>query len=169
MIHKSMSPLASSIVVVTKHTPEGSPQQFILYIDYRKLNSLLPSVTPATGPKKGAFALIPQSKIDELFALHQGAKYFTALDPHSGYYHIKLDESIPISAFTTVFSKFEFLRLPFGLSQGPDFFIHLIYNLFGLNKTSMKSQGSGYLAYLDDKLIYSKTKKEHLEMLNNAF
>ena len=28
IIHKSMSPWASPIVVVTKHTHEGSPQQF---------------------------------------------------------------------------------------------------------------------------------------------
>ena len=52
IIHKSMPPLASPIVAVKKHTPEGSPQQFQLCIDYRKLNSLLPAITPATGTKK---------------------------------------------------------------------------------------------------------------------
>ena len=99
-----------------KHTPEGFPQQFRLCNDYRKLNSFLPSVTPAMGTKKGAFAPMPLPKIDELFALPKGAKYLTAFDLHSGYTHIKLDkESIPKSAFTTVFSTFEFLRLPFGL------------------------------------------------------
>ena len=113
---------------------------------------------------------MPLPKIDELFAFLKGAKYFTALDLCSGYYHSKLNkDSIPKSAFTTVFGKFEFLRLPSRLSQGPDFFMHLIYNLIGLEKTSDKSQGSGYLAYLDDILIYRKTETEHLEMLNNAF
>ena len=73
------------------------------------------------------------------------------------------------NVFLQVFGKFEFLRLPLGLSQGPVLFIHLIYDMFRLNKTSNKGQGSGYLAYLDDILIYSKMKKEHLEMLNNAF
>ena len=122
-----MSPWTSPIVVVKKHTPEGLPQQFCLCIDYRKLNSLLPAVTPATGTKKGDFTLTPLPKIDELFALLKGAKYFTTLDLCSGYYHIKVDEeSIPKSAFTTVFGKFKFLRLPFGLSQGSDFFICLM-------------------------------------------
>ena len=69
----------------------------------------------------------------------------------------------------TVFGKFKFLRLPLGLSQGPDFLIHLIYDLFGLDKTSHKSQGLGYLTYLDDLLIYSKTEKEHLDMISNVF
>ena len=115
---------------------------------------MLPAVTLITGTKKGTFALIPLLKIDELFALLKWAKYYTTLDFHSGYYHIKLDEeSIPKSAFTTVFGTFEFLRLPFGLSQGPDFFICLINDLFGLDKTPKQGQGSGYLAYLDDILI----------------
>ena len=152
-----------------KHTPEGSPQQFRLCVDYRKLNFLLPSVPQQQALRK-EFSLMPLPKIEELFALLKGAKHFTALDLCSGYYHIKLDkESIPKSAFITIFSKFEFLRLPFGLSQGPDFFIHLIYVLFRLDKTSNKSQGLGYLAYLDDILIYSKTENEYLEMLNDAF
>ena len=92
----SMSSWASPIVVVIKHNPEGSPQQFQLCIYYRKLNSLLPSVTPATGTKKGTFTLMPIPKIDELFTLLKVAKYFTALDLYSGYYKVKLDEeSIP--------------------------------------------------------------------------
>ena len=119
-----------------KHTPEGSQLQFHLCINYSNLTSLLPAVTPAMGTKKGTFAFMPLPKIDELFASLKGAKYFTALDHCSGYYHNKLDEkSIPKSAFITVFEKFKFLRLPFGLSQGPDFFIWLIYDLFRLGKT----------------------------------
>ena len=125
------------------------------YAYYRKLNSLLLAVTPTTGTKKGAFALMPLLKIDELFALLKGTKYFTALDLHSGYYQIKLDEkSIPKSAFTTVFGKFDFLSLPFGL----------IYDLFGLDRTSPQGQGSGYLAFLDNILIHSRKEKEHLQI-----
>ena len=48
-----MSLWASPIIVVKKHTPEDAPQQSCLCIDYRKLNSLLPAVTPAMGTKKG--------------------------------------------------------------------------------------------------------------------
>ena len=64
--------------------------------------------------------------------------------------------------------KLEFLRLPFGLLQGPDFFIRLIYDLFALDK-SHNIPGSGDLAYLDNILIYSRTEKEHLDMISKAF
>ena len=53
-------------------------------------------------------------KIDELLTLLKGTKFFTALNLQSGYYQIILDEeSMPKTAFKTVFGKFEFLRLHF--------------------------------------------------------
>ena len=105
-----------------------------------------------------------------LLALLKEPKCFTALDLCSGYYHIKWDkESIPKNAFTTVFGKFKFLRLPFGLFQGQDFFNCLIYDLYGLDKISNQNQGSGYLSYLDDILIYSKTKIRMLINIRQCF
>ena len=92
--------------------------------------------------------------------LLKGEKYFKALDLCNSYYHIKFDEeSILKRAFTTVFGKFKLLTLLFGLSQGLDFFIQLIYDLFRLDKMSNQGQGSGYLDYFNDILIYSKLKK----------
>ena len=138
----NMSPWASPIVVVKKHIPEGSLQQFWLCVDCRKLNSLWLAITPATSNNKGTLAIMPLPKIEELLAFLRGVKFFTALYLQSGYYHIKLDkESIPKSTFTTVFGKFEFLRLPFRLSQGPDFFIRLIYDLLELDNSSNNSPG----------------------------
>ena len=113
---------------------------------------------------------MPLWKIDELSALLKGVKFFTALDLWSCYYHIKLDkESIPKSTFTTVFGKLESLRLPFQLLQGPDFFIRLIYDLFGLDKSSHTSPGSGYLTYLDDISIYTRMEDEHLDMISKVY
>ena len=91
-------------MIVKNHKPEVSPQQFYLCNDYRKLNSLLPSVISAIGAKEGIFALMPLSKTDELFALLKEANFFTAANLHSGYYHIKLDEeSIPQKCFHNIF------------------------------------------------------------------
>ena len=113
---------------------------------------------------------MPLPKIDELFALLNGAKFLTALNLRSGYYNIKLDEEfIPKSAFTILFGKFKFLRLLFGLLIGTDFFIRLIYDLFRLDKSSHNSPGSGYFAYLDVILIYNRTEKDHLYVISKAF
>ena len=55
------------------------------------------------------------------------SKYFT-----SQYYHIELcSEKRHKSAFTTIFGKFEFLRMPFGLAQGPAYFTLLIQKVLG--------------------------------------
>ena len=101
IIHKSMSPWASHIVVVKKkHTH--------LKVHHISFTCVL-AVTSVTGTKKGAFALMPLPKINELFAFLKGAKYFTAFDLCSGYYHIRLDEeSIPKSAFTTDLANLNF-------------------------------------------------------------
>ena len=48
---------------------------------------------------------------------------------------------MPKSPFTLMFGKFKFLRLLFGLVQGPDIFITPIYDLFGLDKSSHNSPG----------------------------
>ena len=58
----------------------------------------------------------------------------------------KLDEEfIPKGAFTTVFGKFQFLWLPFGVTQ---IFICLIYDLFGHNRATTQGQGHRCMAYL---------------------
>ena len=138
IIHKCMFSWASPIVVVKKHTPEGLPQQFCLCIDYRKLNSLPSAVTPAMGTKKGVFALIPLLKINELLALLKGAKYLQHLT----------------SMLVTTTSS--------GLYQGTDILICLIYDLCNLDNTSNQGKVLGYLAYLDNILIYGKTEKRTL-------
>ena len=51
----------------------------------------------------------------------------------------------------------------------PRFFICLICDLFGLNKVTNQGQGHGYMVYLDAILIYSRTEKELLELLETAF
>ena len=52
--------MGKSHSLVKKHTTEAVPQQFHLCIDYRKVKSLLPAVTPAAGTKK---ALLPLPKL----------------------------------------------------------------------------------------------------------
>ena len=72
---------------------------------------------------QGNLSLIPLPKIDEMYANLHGAKIFTTLDLHSGYYHIALDnESKAKTAFITLFGKYEFNAVPFGLAQAPAYY-----------------------------------------------
>ena len=91
-----------------------------------------------------------------------GAKYFSTLDLHAGYHHIPLDEdSIPETAFTSPFGKYEYLKVPFGLEQALAYFQEL------MNK--VLKDLPFVIAYFVDINIYSKTGKEHLDHLQHVF
>ena len=101
-------------------------------------------------------------RVEDIFSNGNGAKYFSALDLHTGYHHIPIDEDfMPKTAFTYSFGKYEYLKVPFGFAQAPVYF-HKLMNkvLKGLPFT---------IAYLDDIIIYSKTAQEHLDHLQQVF
>ena len=117
-------------------------------VDYRALNTLLPPVQKAYSKAKGILTLVPLPKIKELYAKLLGSKVYSALDLRSGYYHISLsDESRQKSAFVTLFGKWEFRRVPFGLAQAPAYFQELINQVL--------EHLPFCFGYLDDILIYS--------------
>lgn len=50
-----------------------------------------------------------------------GAKYFSILDARSGYWTIKLSEELSLlTTFNTIFGRYRFLRLPFGIVSAQD-------------------------------------------------
>ena len=96
------------------------------------------------------------SKVEDIFALLNGAKYFSTLDLRAGYHHIPLDESsIPKTAFTSPFGKCECIKLPFRLPQAPAYFQELM--------TGVLKDFPFTIAYLDDIIIFSRMAEEHLD------
>ena len=64
--------------------------------------------------------------------------------------------------FITPFGKWEFNMVPFGLAQAPAYFQALISKVLeGLSHFA--------IAYLDDIIIFSKNKEEHLQHLEIIF
>ena len=59
MIVRSVSPLASPIVMVPKRTEPGEPPRRRLCVDYRAVNSLLPHVKKEFSKAKGLLTLVP--------------------------------------------------------------------------------------------------------------
>ena len=120
MIVRSISPWASTIVVVPKKTEPVEPPRRRLCVDYRVINSLLPEVQKAHSKAKGVLTLVPLPQIDHIYARLRGSQIFSTFDLRSGYHHMELSpEAGAKSAFVTPLDKFEFTRCPFGLSQAP--------------------------------------------------
>ena len=162
IIERSMSPWASPVVIVPKKSIPGDPPRRRMCVDYRRINKLQPKVTNVDSGK-GCISLIPLPKIDELYAKLKGYKVFSSLDLRSGYYHIGLTDSAkPKSAFVlSSLGKYQFNRVPFGLTQAPAYFQKLINDVL---------RGCNFaMGYLDDIIIYSGSQKEHLEHLEEIF
>ena len=134
-------------------SPYGAPVLFIpkkdgkwrMCIDYRALNKVT---------VKNRY---PLPKVDELMDRLHGARYFTKIDLYSGYHQIKVKESdIHKTAFVSRYGSFEYTVMPFGLCNAPATFQRIMNHMLreGLDKF--------VLVFLDDILIYSRTKEEHV-------
>ena len=85
-------------------------------------------------------------------------KYFTKIDIISAFNNVRMkDGHEHLTAFLTRFGLFESLVMPFGLTGAPATFQRFI------NDSLREYLGQFCSAYLDDILIYSKTKEEHVQ------
>jgi len=126
-LKKQLAELVKSGFIQESKSPFGAPILFVkkkdgtmrMCIDYRALNNIT---------IKNAY---PLPRIEELFDRLQGAKYFSKIDLRSGYHQIRIDpQDVPKTAFRTRYGHFEFLVLPFGLTNAPGTFMHLMHQTF---------------------------------------
>jgi hypothetical protein len=94
----------------------------------------------------------------------RGVKYFSVVDMRSGYNQIRItDEVVRKTNFRTRFGSFEFLVVPFGLSNAPPIFQSV------MNYFLCEYLNDWCIVYLDDILIHSQTPEEHLEHIELVF
>ncbi|GJX35662.1 putative nucleotidyltransferase, ribonuclease H [Tanacetum coccineum] len=94
--------------------------------------------------------------IDDLFDQLQGARYFPKIDLRSGYHQLRVHEDdIPKTAFERGTEHFEFMVMPFGLTNAPAVFMDL------MNRVCKPYLDKFVIVFIDDILVYSKSKDEH--------
>ncbi|GJZ87305.1 putative reverse transcriptase domain-containing protein [Tanacetum coccineum] len=110
-------------------------------IDYHELNKL---------------NRYPLSRIDDLFDQLQGSRVYSKIDLRSGYHQLRVrEEDIPKTAFRTRYGHYEFQVMLFGLTNAPAVFMDL------MNRVCKPYLDRFVIVFIDDILIYSKSRKEH--------
>ncbi|XP_027178078.1 uncharacterized protein LOC113777243 [Coffea eugenioides] len=145
-IHESGSPWGAPVLFVKKK--DGTLR---LCIDYRGLNNV-------TIKNK-----YPLPHIDELFDQLQGAEVFSKLDLRQGYYQLLIrKEDVPKTAFNSRYGHYEFAVMPFGLTNAPAAFMDLMHRIFKPYLDRF------VVVFIDDILVYSKTREEHEKHLKEV-
>ena len=102
----------------------------------------------------------PLPWIDDLFDQLKGAKVFSKIDLRSGIYQMRIrGQDVPKIAFRTCYGHFEFLVLPFGLTNAPALFMDL------MNRVFQPYLDKFFVVFIDDILVYSKSYEEHEQHL----
>jgi len=102
-------------------------------------------------------------RIDDLFDQLKGAKVFSKIDLRSGYYQMRIKgQDVPKTAFRTRYGHFEFLVLPFGLTNAPTLFMDL------MNRVFQPYLDKFVVVFIDDILVYFKSYEEHEQHLRQT-
>ncbi|GJU12304.1 putative reverse transcriptase domain-containing protein [Tanacetum coccineum] len=142
-IRPSSSPWGAPVLFIKKK--DGS---FQMCIDYHELNKLT---------VKNRY---PLPRIDDLFDQLQGSSVYSKIDLRFGYHQLRVrKDDIPKMGFRFRYGHYKFQVMPSGMTNAPAIFMDL------MNRVCKLYLDKFVIVFIDDILIYSKSKEEHEEHL----
>lgn len=146
-IRPSNSPYGAPVIFVAKKDTD----ELRMCIDYRALNNIT---------VKDAY---PIPRIDQLVDILHGSACWSKMDMASAYNQFPVHkDSIALTGFVTRYGTFECTVMPFGLCNAPAtcmrYMQHVLRDMLDMS----------VVVYLDDVLVYSPSREQHLIDLRNV-
>jgi hypothetical protein len=151
-LKKQIAELQSKGFIRPTSSPWGAPVLLVekkdrtqrMCVDYRSLNEV-------TIKNK-----YPLPWIVDLFDQMKGASDFSKINLRSGYHQLKIREpDMPKTTFHTRYGLYEYIVMSFGLTNVHAYFLYI------MNKVFVEYLEKFVVVFIDDILIFSKTKDEH--------